>query len=123
MSPSISESGDYPITFVIVDTSGTQRTASIVLKVQESLISEDDLNDPDFNNTENDNIIRDPTLTSPDLEAKIKIIYNDGQVKIMFNREIIVPTDFSSFNDKVMLLKIESSRGLANFTWNITSIE
>ncbi len=94
MSPSISESGDYPITFVIVDASGASRTASIVLKVQESLISEDDPNNPDSNNTANENIVKDPTKTSPDLEAKIKTIYNDGQVKVMFNRDIIVPTDF-----------------------------
>ncbi len=124
MSPSTSESGDYPITFVIVDASGASRTASIVLKVHESLITEDDLNGNNSTNaTGNENVVKDASKTSQELEAKIKAIYIDGMVKVQFTRDIVVPSGYSTFDNSILLLEIESTRGKVNYTWIVDSID
>lgn len=47
-----------------------------------------------------------------------------GLVTIQFNRGILIPSNYASFNDSVLLLEVLSASGehkTLDFTWNITS--
>ena len=65
--------------------------------------------------------IKDASMANKELKAKIKTISVSGEVKVLFNREVIVPNSYKNFDGKVLILSIKEGKETrkVNFTWNI----
>lgn len=68
-------------------------------------------------------VIREPKKVSDELHAKIKSISNRGWMVIEFNREVLIPTNYTYFNNSILNMTVlpgdYSDKTLLNFNWTI----
>eukprot|EP00347_Sterkiella_histriomuscorum_P018561 403345047 len=145
ISPNLQTLGTFILSISVSDLSLEPKSATYNLKVT---VTQYDYNQTDQsqNNSSGSQqmIVTDPKRISTDLTATIKSITIEGVVTIQFNKQMNIPSDYSTFNQytgasrllkqkkvdigsQILLLKLKSRDGeyLNNviFTWSVISFQ
>eukprot|EP00347_Sterkiella_histriomuscorum_P014104 403362154 len=135
VSPDFYNMGEYPITITVTDDNNSPLTQvftyNLIIVHSPIKLNQTDLENG-TNNVENSQnprnqqesmIVKNITLQSANLQASIKSISNEGLVRVDFNRPIVIPQNYSGFNDNITLIEIydfEDKILNIKFTWQIT---
>ncbi|CDW81605.1 UNKNOWN [Stylonychia lemnae] len=143
LQPKFSDLGEYKVQVTVTDDNinSLSATYSFIIKVSKSASE----NNNSTNATSNDTtgtgtslnsgtsqtisikqaVIKDKKSTK--LTAEIKEISIKGLITVTFNSDVIVPTNYTNFDSKVMLIQVRDEEGKTdksiNYTWNLTCQE
>eukprot|EP00347_Sterkiella_histriomuscorum_P019592 403341040 len=127
LSPSAgTDVGDFKCTIIVTDDNSNPMSATytFTIKVKAAAVS----NNTTLNYTvgQNSTKVDQPKIvntTSTSFTAYIKQISIQGSMTVLFSSEAMVPANYSSFNNSIMLITIRNSEGIIdktiNFTWEI----